>query len=68
MIPGSAWSRAAWRAYLGGSATAAQLSRPQRVSEPLLEQAGLAPQGQVERPGGRGYLLWRRPGVVGATQ
>jgi len=44
------------------------LSRPPRVSEPLLEQAGLVPQGQVERPGGRGYLLWRLAGAVGATQ
>ena len=59
MIGGKGWSTAQWLAYLQGRATVAELTGPQAPSEPTLSAAGLVSSNQVERPGGRGYLLWR---------
>jgi hypothetical protein len=59
MMIGPGWSRADWLAYLRGRATAAGLTADAQPAEPALIAAGLVKIAQVERPGGRGYLLWR---------
>ena len=64
MIPGGGWSRTAWLDYLLGRAGAAGLTEPDGVSEPALRGAGLAATAQVERPGGRGYILWQQTRIL----
>ena len=62
MIPGRGWSWEKWRAYLRPHATSASLSMiPPSLAERerALAAAGLFVATRVERPGGRGYLLWR---------
>jgi 4-amino-4-deoxy-L-arabinose transferase-like glycosyltransferase len=66
MIPGRGWSWEKWRAYLRPHAQTASLSMmPASLAarEPALAAAGLAVTTRIERPGGRGYLLWRRRGA-----
>ena len=62
LIPGSGWKQADWLAYLRGRATADDLSKPLPATSPAFVAAGLGIDTQVVRPGGRGYLLWRRAG------
>jgi hypothetical protein len=65
LIPGR-WSREQWLEYLRGDKS----TRTAGANEPLLSAAGFSEIGRIERPGGRGYFLWRRaaaaqtPGVV----
>ena len=59
MVPGS-WQREAWLAYLRGERGADGVLAAHPGGEPLLGAAGLRVHGQVGRPGGRGYFLWRR--------
>jgi 4-amino-4-deoxy-L-arabinose transferase len=59
MMMGPGWSRSDWLAYLRGRATAAGLAAPAPPAEPALAAAGVVKIAQLERPGGRGYLLWR---------
>jgi hypothetical protein len=61
LIVGPGWSRREWLDYLQGRVTAAALAAPAQSAEPTLTAAGLVRIAQVERPGGRGYLLWRWP-------
>jgi hypothetical protein len=66
MIPGRGWSWEKWRAYLRPHATTESLSMiPPSLSarEHALAAAGLSVTTRIERPGGRGYLLWRRRGA-----
>jgi hypothetical protein len=63
MIPGRGWSWEKWRAYLRPHATTESLSMiPPSLAarEHALAAAGLSVTTRIERPGGRGYLLWRR--------
>jgi 4-amino-4-deoxy-L-arabinose transferase-like glycosyltransferase len=55
LVPGS-WSREQWLEYLRGD----PLTYTAGANEPLLSAAGFSEIGRVERPGGRGYFLWRR--------
>lgn len=69
LAPGS-WSREQWLEYLrfgqsasqradaGGNATA-ETAPIAGANEPLLSLAGFSVRGHVERPGGRGYFIWR---------
>jgi hypothetical protein len=63
LAPGR-WSREQWLAYLRGderpAGSAAAAVATAAVNEPLLSDAGYAVRAQVTRPGGRGYILWRR--------
>ena len=62
MIPGKGWSRVKWREYLRGHQATTELSMlpvSQAHREPALVVAGLVVTARVERPGGRGYFLWR---------
>ena len=65
LMPGQ-WMREQWLEYLRGRSP----TRTADANEPLLSAAGFSEIGQIERPGGRGYFLWRRaaaaqaPGVV----
>jgi len=66
MIPGRGWSWEKWRAYLRPHATTESLSMipPSLFArEHVLAAAGLSVTTRIERPGGRGYLLWRRRGA-----
>ena len=54
------WPRTAWFEYLRGELSADGTRAANAGSEPLLGAAGLRVRAQVGRPGGRGYLLWRR--------
>jgi hypothetical protein len=66
MIPGRGWSWEKWRAYLRPHATTESLSIiPPSLSarEHALAAAGLSVTTRIERPGGRGYLLWRHRGA-----
>ena len=66
MIPGRGWSWEKWRAYLRPHTETASLSMiPPSLAarEHALAAAGLSVTTRIERPGGRGYLLWRRRGV-----
>ncbi len=67
-IGGRGWSSAQWLAYLRGRATAGELTRAQGPSEAVLSAAGLVKGFQVERPGGRGYLLWHLPAAAPSSQ
>lgn len=58
LAPGR-WSREQWLAYLRGERAAAA-DAAIVANEPGLSAAGFAAIGRVERPGGRGYFLWRR--------
>ncbi len=62
LAPGS-WSREQWLAYLRGESatpvTAAEATVA-AANEPRLSAAGFSVSARVERPGGRGYFLWRR--------
>ncbi len=58
LVPGR-WSREQWLTYLRGD-RATQVDGAAGANEPLLSRAGFAPIGRIERPGGRGYFLWRR--------
>jgi len=60
-IGGRGWSSAQWLTYLQGRATAEELTRPQGPADSTLSAAGLVTRFQVERPGGRGYLVWQLP-------
>jgi len=63
LIPGRGWSWEKWRAYLRPHAMTASLSMiPSSLAarERALAAAGLSVTTRIERPGGRGYLLWRR--------
>ncbi|HKC17502.1 MAG TPA: glycosyltransferase family 39 protein [Steroidobacteraceae bacterium] len=60
-IRGPGWSSAQWLLYLQGRATAEELTRPQGPADSTLSAAGLVNRFQVERPGGRGYLVWQLP-------
>jgi len=60
-IGGRGWSSAQWLIYLQGRATAEELTRPQGRVDSTLSAAGLVKRLQVQRPGGRGYLLWQFP-------
>ena len=60
MISGSGWPREAWLDYLHGRATVAELSTNGAADEPTLNAVGLQPTAHVARPGGRGYVIWRR--------
>lgn len=76
LIPGR-WSREQWLEYLrgdpathahdsvGGKAGGA-VAGAAGANEPLLSDAGFAAVGRIERPGGRGYFLWRRADAVAA--
>ncbi|HVN99713.1 MAG TPA: glycosyltransferase family 39 protein [Steroidobacteraceae bacterium] len=55
LAPGR-WSREQWLAYLRGE-RALSVSG---ADEPILSAAGFSAIGRVERPGGRGYFLWRQ--------
>ena len=69
MIPGRGWSWEKWRAYLRPHADTASLSMiPASLAarERALAGAGLSVTTRIERPGGRGYLLWRRRGAPGS--
>ena len=55
LVPGS-WSREQWLEYLRGD----PLTYTAGANEPFLSAAGFSEIGRVERPGGRGYFLWRR--------
>jgi hypothetical protein len=62
LVPGR-WSREQWLAYLGGdhpSQVDGAVGAAAGANEPLLSAAGFAAIGRIERPGGRGYFLWRR--------
>ncbi len=63
LAPGS-WSREQWLAYLRGdrdNPVASDAVAANAVgNEPLLSAAGFSVRARVERPGGRGYFLWRR--------
>jgi hypothetical protein len=59
LIAGPGWSRREWLEYLQGHATAAALAAPMQSAEPTLSVAALVKIAQLERPGGRGYWLWR---------
>ncbi|HEX9472653.1 MAG TPA: glycosyltransferase family 39 protein [Steroidobacteraceae bacterium] len=61
MILGRGWSRREWLAYLRGDARAAARANALPSTEPALTAAGLVNTARVERPGGRGYLLWSLP-------
>jgi len=65
LIPGRGWSWEKWRAYLRPHTETASLSMiPPSLAarEHTLAAAGLSVTTRIERPGGRGYLLWRRRG------
>src|ERR1700688_1205823 len=59
LIMGRGWAGEQWLAYLQGRATATEQGTPVQSAEPALAAAGLVTIAQVERPGGRGYLLSR---------
>ncbi len=61
LIAGPRWSRAEWVAYLRGAARVAARANALPSAEPALTAAGLVTIARVERPGGRGYLLWSLP-------
>ena len=63
MIPGHGWSWAKWRQYLRPHTATTHLSMmsmTQAGAGRALVAAGLTATTRVERPGGRGYFLWRR--------
>ncbi len=63
LLPGRGWSYAKWREYLRPHTVTASLSMiplSQAAREPTLVAAQLSVTTRIERPGGRGYLLWRR--------
>jgi 4-amino-4-deoxy-L-arabinose transferase-like glycosyltransferase len=62
LLPGHGWSYAKWREYLRPHAVTTSLSMiPPSLAarEHALAAAGLSVTTRIERPGGRGYLLWR---------
>jgi 4-amino-4-deoxy-L-arabinose transferase-like glycosyltransferase len=62
LLPGHGWSYAKWREYLRPHAVTASLSMiplSQAARDPALAAARLSVTTRIERPGGRGYLLWR---------
>ena len=59
LAPGS-WSREQWLEYLRGEHATTSPAVALGANEPLLSTAGFAAIGRIERPGGRGYFLWRR--------
>ncbi|MGH8253175.1 MAG: ArnT family glycosyltransferase [Steroidobacteraceae bacterium] len=63
LTPGR-WSREQWLAYLRGDR--ALQTDGAGANEPLLSAAGFAAIGRIERPGGRGYFLWRHLGADSA--
>jgi hypothetical protein len=64
LILGPGWTRAQWLDHLQGRATATRPAAPAQSAEPTLSAAGLVSIAQLERPGGRGYRLWRSPVTV----
>ncbi len=60
LIPGHGWSWPHWRQYLRGQDAMAETSAP----PPALSAAGLIVSTRIERPGGRGYVLWRSRGAA----
>jgi 4-amino-4-deoxy-L-arabinose transferase-like glycosyltransferase len=65
LIPGHGWSWVQWRAYLRGHEAMTDTSRrpiSKSPPQPVLSAAGWEESARIERPGGRGYLLWSRRG------
>jgi 4-amino-4-deoxy-L-arabinose transferase-like glycosyltransferase len=65
LVRGRAWSAAKWGDYLRPRAVTAavtMLPPSQAAREPLLAAERFSVTTRIERPGGRGYLLWRRRG------
>jgi 4-amino-4-deoxy-L-arabinose transferase len=57
--PQGGWNGARWRAWLAdGALPEAPPATAPAALEPTLAAAGLVPRALLERPGGRGYLLW----------
>jgi hypothetical protein len=65
LAPRSGWSFARWRAWLAdGALPDTPPPGPAAGIDPLLAGTGLVPQALLERPGGRGYLMWAAPGAT----
>jgi hypothetical protein len=65
LIPGHSWSWAQWREYLRGHGAMTDTSQwpiAPIPPQPALSAAGWEVSTRIERPGGRGYFLWRRGG------
>jgi 4-amino-4-deoxy-L-arabinose transferase-like glycosyltransferase len=62
LLAHSGWNGARWRAWLAdGALPEAPPAAAPAALEPALAAAGLVPRALLERPGGRGYLLWTLP-------
>jgi hypothetical protein len=59
LLPRSGWNNARWRAWLAdGRLPEAVPPAAPATLDPVLAAAGFAPEALIERPGGRGYLVW----------
>jgi 4-amino-4-deoxy-L-arabinose transferase-like glycosyltransferase len=63
LVRGKGWSPVRWREYLRprsiASVSVSMIPPSLAAREPLLAAARLSITARVERPGGRGYLLWK---------